>query len=393
MKIFGYTIEKRKAVTLGEAVRQFSGSSSSVTTAENLPAVYRCVSVIAQSVASLPLYLYEVNGEAMYKLTATDNELAGVLNDWPDGRMTRYNFLAALTTSMLLRGNGYAWIDRRGDVPQLVFLHPDRVKPVEFTDEFGNPRLQYSVKGFDRYLEADELIHVLNGGQSGLVGVSTLTYAAHTLGIAIGAEQQAKRFFEGAGQPSGILTVNGRMDEETRRKNYNIWEQRLADKPGGVMILEGPTMNYQPISVSPADAQLLESREFSVIDICRFFGVSPVKCFDLTKSSYSTVEATQLSFLTDTLQPILVNIEQELKRKLFIGSGRNRYAVKFGTEELLRADKSSQASYFAQLVQLGILTPNEARIQMDLQPMAGGNKLYMQGAMMPVERINNTTTE
>ena len=97
----------------------------------------------------------------------------------------------------------------------------------------------------------------------------------------------------------------------------------------------------------------------------------------------------QLEFLTDSLQPLLTNIELELHRKLFYGADFNRYMVKFNTSELLRADKSSQASYYAQLVQLGLLTPNEARIEMNLPPMRGGHVLYMQGAMMPVENLNN----
>ena len=100
----------------------------------------------------------------------------------------------------------------------------------------------------------------------------------------------------------------------------------------------------------------------------------------------------QLEFLTDSLQPLLTNIELELHRKLFYGAEFVRYMVKFNTSELLRADKSSQAAYYSQLVQLGLLTPNEARIELNLPPMKGGNTLYMQGAMMPVNELNNTNS-
>ena len=189
--------------------------------------------------------------------------------------------------------------------------------------------------------------------------------------------------------PSGILSIASRMTAEQKEANYKAWKDRMTNNPGGVMILEGTTQSYTPINISAADRQLLEVRSFSVQDICRFFGCSPVKAFDLTHSSYSTVEALQLEFLTDTLQPMLTNIEMELHRKLFYGADAAKYAIKFNTGELLRADKSSQAQYFSQLVQLGLMTPNEARIELNLPPMKGGNALYMQGAMMPVEQIIN----
>lgn len=364
----------------------------------SLSTVYRCVAVISESVAMLPIVLYEVSGEAMRKLTALDHPLVSVLNSAPDSRMTRYTFLQAIVRSMLLRGNGFAYIERKRGAVSLIFLHPDDVEMIKKKGDNGQPYLVYKVKGFERLLDASEVLHFINLSDNGLVGESVLEHARRSLNIAGNAEGQAENYYNGDGMPSGILSIASRMTAEQKEANYKAWKDRMTNNPGGVMILEGTTQSYTPINISAADRQLLEVRSFSVQDICRFFGCSPVKAFDLTHSSYSTVEALQLEFLTDTLQPMLTNIEMELHRKLFYGADAAKYAIKFNTGELLRADKSSQAQYFSQLVQLGLMTPNEARIELNLPPMKGGNALYMQGAMMPVEQIinnnkNNATNE
>lgn len=355
----------------------------------SLSTVYRCVAVISESVAMLPIVLYEVSGEAMRKLTALDHPLVSVLNSAPDSRMTRYTFLQAIVRSMLLRGNGFAYIERKRGAVSLIFLHPDIVEMIKKKGDNGQPYLVYKVKGFDRLLDASEVLHFVNLSDNGLVGESVLEHARRSLNIAGNAEGQAENYYNGDGMPSGILSIASRMTPEQKEANYKAWRDRMTNNPGGVMILEGTTQSYTPINISAADRQLLEVRSFSVQDICRFFGCSPVKAFDLTHSSYSTVEALQLEFLTDTLQPMLTNIEMELHRKLFYGADAAKYAIKFNTGELLRADKSSQAQYFSQLVQLGLMTPNEARIELNLPPMKGGNALYMQGAMMPIEQIIN----
>ena len=137
-------------------------------------------------------------------------------------------------------------------------------------------------------------------------------------------------------------------------------------------------MDYVPISVKPQEAQLLESRKLNVVDLCRFFGVSPTKVFDLSKSSYSTIEAEALAFLSDTLQPFLAKIECELQAKLLSEEQRKEYDVKFDTTQLLRTDKNSLASYFSTLFNIGVLSQHEIRSMIDLEPIAKGDKHYIQ---------------
>ena len=150
-------------------------------------------------------------------------------------------------------------------------------------------------------------------------------------------------------------------------------------------------MDFKPITVNPTDAQLLETRQFNVIDICRFFGVSPVKAFDLSKSSYSTVEATNLSFLTDTLSPLLEKIELEFERKLFKPSEKESIDVRFDTSRLLRADKQSLANYYSTLFNIGVVSCNEIRKKIDLPYIEGGDSHFVQVNLMEVNKAAQNT--
>ena len=142
-------------------------------------------------------------------------------------------------------------------------------------------------------------------------------------------------------------------------------------------VLEG-NMDFEPITISPSDSQLLETRQFNVVDICRFFGVSPVKAFDLSNSSYSTIEATELAFLTDTLSPLLEKIEEDFERKLYKPSEKDSIDVRFNTSVLLRADKQSLANYYNTLFNNGVMSINEIRRELDLEATDGGDAHFVQ---------------
>lgn len=369
------------------------GGSSLDSQPMKLSAVYRCVDVISDGIASLPLRLYKWENGVRKRVWQGD-ALGYTLNNCPDARMTRYLFIKMLVTSKLLDGNGYALIDRSGNTPKFVFMPSGKITPVYKKDSNGQDYLVYNVQGFDRHLQADELLHIKNFSYDGLMGVSTLTHARNALMIASGGDVQSVKYYDGNGQPSGVVSVEtgGRLKKEARDEFYKQWDSRLKNNPGGIIMLEG-NAKYQPISINPADAQLLESRQFSVVEICRFFGVSPVKCFDLSKSSYSTVEATQIDFLNDTLRPIMEAIEQEINVKLFLGDMRGRFEVKFDTASLLRADKNAQANYYRTLIFAGALTPNEVRAEIDRDPIAGGDKAYVQNNMVGLDSINNKNDE
>ena len=344
-----------------------------------LSTVYRCVDVISDSVAQLPLEPYKVD-EKGYKRKYVEHPTYYLLNKEPNSNMSRFTFMKTLITSVLLNGNGYALIERdnKGNATKLKLI-PSELVTISRVDPLKE-KIMYNVVGINQLIEPVNMIHILNFSYDGITGISTLQHARNTLGLASDSEAHAEGFFKGGANLAGIIKVQSSLTPKQKLDIKESWQATFSPvtgTPNGVAVLEG-NMDFQPITVNPADAQLLETRQFNVIDICRFFGVSPVKAFDLSKSSYSTVEATQLAFLTDTLNPLLEKIELEFERKLYKPSERSSIDVRFDTSVLLRADKSSQASYYNTLFQIGVITPNEIRKALDLEPLDNGDKSFVQ---------------
>lgn len=395
MKIFGYELRKASKKELHQVRAWTAGRSvlDSRSVPMLLSTVYRCVDLISDSIAVLPLKTYRIDGDG-FKEEAKEHPAYYVLDMEPNEDMTRFVFFKTLMTSVLLTGNGYAYIERDGlELEQLVYIPSGAVQIVWITDRQGVLRKRYKVTGFAELVEPRDMIHVLNFSYDGINGISTLEHARQTLSIATSAEESAKGFYDSGGQLSGVLTVEGaRLSKEQKEQIYKTWRERtdpVMGTPNGIAVLEG-NMKYQPISISPSDSQLLESRQFNVVDICRFFSVSPVKAFDLSKSSYSTVEATQLQYLTDTALAVITKIEQEINRKIFLPSERGKVVAEFDTSAILRTDKSAQATYWKELFNIGAATPNEVRRESNLGRMENGDKAFVQ---VNVQTLDNAAKQ
>lgn len=385
MKLFGIDIEFRKASKkeLSRIPAWQYGSGNAILQSRSKPmllsTVYRCVDLISSSVAVLPLKTYEIDAEGFRK-EAKQHACYNLLDLEPNEYMTRYVFFKTLMASVLLQGNGYAYIERDSklNVVQLVYI-PETAVTIEWIiDKNGISRLRYRVTGFKNLVEPRDMIHVKNFSYDGIIGVSTLTHARQTLNIATECEEYASGFFKSGGAVSGILTVEGTgaRSKEQKDKIYEQWQERMQAYRGGIAVLEG-NMKYQPISIPPADSQMLETRQFNVVDICRFFSVSPVKAFDLSKSSYSTVEATQLQYLTDTVLDVITKIEQEVNRKVFLPSERGKIEAAFDTSVILRADKNAQANYLKTMYNVSAITPNEIRREAGYGRLEGGDNAFV----------------
>lgn len=393
MNIFGLEInlrrkQEKEPVESFINVRRFG--STGKKSAMALAAVYRCVNVISESVAQLPLETYRRDADG-YKTLYFSHPAFELLREFPSPDMTRFVFLKTLVSSVLLQGNGYAYIDRdeKGNALSLQYI-PSGLVNIVYINVEGVLRMRYQVTGFEHLVEPIDMIHVLNFSYDGITGVSTLTHARNTLNISNSAEDFAKGFFNGGGNVHGILSFDTKLRDGQKDEIKQAWAEMIAN--GGIGVLEANS-HYQSISINPSDAQMLETREFNVIDICRFFGVSPVKAFDLSKSSYSTVEATQLAFLTDTLAPMLENIELEFKKKVFRPSERPYIEVKFNTSSLLRADKAAQATWIKTQIEGGLLTINEARKELDLPKVKNGDQPLVNNAMVTLEYAVNKKNE
>ena len=394
MSLFSW-FKKEKPVEersmFGDYLLYNSASTYANNKAMLLSAVYRCTEVISDSVAQLPLEPYRIDSDGC-KIKFTSHPTYNLLNREPNKNMSKFTFLKTMVVSMLLTGNAYALIDRdeKGNAKALYYIPTELVtilKPQNITDT-----ISYSITGMKSVVEDCNMIHILNFTSDGYEGVSTLTYARKTLGLAMDAEANAEGFFKGGANVAGILKSNAPLTTKQKESLKSSWNSAFngnTGTPNGVAVLDAD-VDFQAVTVNPSDAQLLETRQFNVIDICRFFGVSPVKAFDLTKSSYNTIEQMQLAFLTDTLQPLLEKFEGEFQRKLYKPSEKDNVVVRFSTAPLLRADKQSQANYYNTLFQMGVMTINEIRQELDLPHLENGNTSFVQ---VNVQTLKTATSD
>lgn len=351
----------------GMALNYNGYSTYKTAQAMTLAAVHRCVTVIMNSVASLPvkLYVYDDKG---YK-QELQNDLSYLLSKRPNSKMNSYTFYGLLVKDILLSGNAYALIVREGGkVKALQYVPAGLVSPIDKIDH-----VEYQVTGVKGFVRQQDIIHLMNYTENGVWGISVLAHARRTLGIADAGDKAAENFYKSGGCTSGFLKFEGPSSGKQREEILSAWNQATGgpnNGPNGIPVLPA-NVNYTQLSVDPADAQLLESRKFEVVDICRFFGVSPSKVFDMEHASYNNSEMAELAFLNDTLRPLLTKIEMELETKLFPED--TKFDIKFDVAELLRTDKKSQAEYFTKLFNLGVLSPNDIRKELDMEEVEGGD--------------------
>lgn len=324
--------------------------------AMNLSAVYRATELISNSIATLPIKI--LISDESGKNEADKHSLNYVFSDRnTDNLISKFTLFKLLVQSVLLRGNGFALIGRNGDrVKTLRYLEPNDV--IINYDKVRNT-LYYDVPLIKKKVEPKDMLHFVMFSYDGVKGLSVLQNAARSLSIAHSSENAAKGFFDNGMMINGILKVQGPVNQKQREEIRSAWNETYTANGSGIAILQG-NMDYQTIQLSAKESQMLESRQFSVTDIARFFGISPVLLGDLTKTSYSTLEAVQNDFLVHTLQPYITMIENELNRKLLKPSEDN-LSITLETNEILRTDKAAQASYYSALISTGVMTINEVR--------------------------------
>ena len=383
-KLFGK--EKRDAGTICNVISAY-GSTYSDKKAMTLPTVYRCVECISDAVAQLPIEILKVTGKG-YKKLATSHPAYWLLNKEPSKYMSRFMLMKSMVVAMHLKGNAYVRVvrDYDGNAIWLEFLHPDNVTIVD--NEWGHI-IAYAHPRYG-WIEPSDMIHVPNHSNDGEHGVSTLRHAFSTLKLSYEGDEHARKFFESGASLSGVVTVNHVLTQSQKDDFLRKWNAKMAGGGNSVALLEAD-MDYKPISVNPADAQLLETRKYSSVDICRFFGVSPQKVYDMSAASYASVEISQLAFLTDTLQPLLYKIELEFERKLFLPKDKFKYVVSFDTSVILRTDKGALAEYYTKMYNLGVLTTNDIRKQLDLEPVDKGDQVFIQSNLVPIDKPLNAT--
>ena len=342
------------------------------STAMNLSAVYRATELISDSIAVLPIKIQRIGEQE--KNEVENHPLKLIFSDKNNSNLlSKYTMMKLLVQSVILRGNGFALIKRAedGTVTELQFLEPNEVQ-INY-NKIKN-ELYYTVPKLTKtkHIEPINMIHLLKNTYDGVNGLSVLSYAARALKIANATEESANSFFGNGCNLSGVLTVQGQLQQKQKDDIRTSWAQAYSNGSHGLAVLQG-NMTYQPIQISSKDSQMLESRLFNVQDIARFFGISPVLLGDLSHASLNSIEALQQEFLVHTLQPYVTMIENEFNRKLLKPSERKLNII-LETNEILRTDKQAQANYYSTMLSNGIMSINEVRKELGYNPIEDGDQ-------------------
>lgn len=354
-------------------------------TVMQVDAVWSCVRLISETIATLPLSMHERTSSG--KRVASQHPLHFVIHDQPNADSTASVFWEALVAAMLLRGNGRAEKLYVGDrLVGLAFLDPNKL--VITRNGNGKKLYQYPrADGTLRQIEASRIWTIPGFTLDGENGVSVIAYGAKVFGAAMAAERTAARTFRNGMLPTVYYKVSAFLKPE-QRKMFKEEIQGSVER-GESPVLEGGT-DVGTVGINPVDAQLLESRSFSVEAICRWFRVPPWMVGHTEKStSWGTgIEQQMIGFLTFTLGPWLRRIEQSINKDLLTPADRVRYYAKFAVEGLLRADSAGRAAFYAAMVNNGILTRDEVRELEDREPMGGNaSVLTVQSAMTTLDSL------
>jgi len=369
-----------------------AGQTVNQETVMSLSAAWACTRLIAESVGTLPLHLYERTSNGRRR--AVNHPLYGILNRSPNADSTPATYWESMTASILLRGNGFGEKLRMGNrVVGMRFLVPARLSAQRMAN--GEYRLHYTEEdGRQRPVREADLIHIPGFSLDGKWGLSAIQYGAGVFGSALAANNAANSTFEKGLAPTVAFTMDKVLKAEQReefRDNLKLISGAL--NAGESPLLEGG-MNAKTIGINPRDAQLLESRSFSVEEVCRWFRVDPSMVGHGNKdSNWGTgLEQKLIAFLTFTLRPWLTRMEQAINKQLLSPQDQQRYYAEFSIEGLLRADSAARAAFYSVMVNNGIMTRDEVR-QLENLPLMGGNAevLTVQTAMAPLDSVGQAS--
>jgi HK97 family phage portal protein len=353
--------------------RTASGMRVSPDTALQLSTVFACVRIIAQSFACLPFYLY-ANLEDGGTKPVTNHPVYKLIAKRPNPYQNAFEWREMMAGHLSLRGNAYNQIvsDGKGVITQLIPLHPDRVKVVmlpsgdylyRYTDMFGK----------ERDFQRGEIWHLRGLSMDGIVGMSPIALARESMGGALAAQNFSARFFANDATPTGgWLEYPGTFKDADVRKAFreSVQEAQAGINRGKIAVFEYG-MKYHQLSVTPDDAQFLETRKFQVNDIARWFGVPPHKIGDLSAATNNNIEQQALEFVQDCLGPMAERWEASIEAELLFDDEADALEAAFQFRQLLRGDSEARSSYYNMGITGGWLTRNEARRFENLNPLPG----------------------
>ncbi|WFF71847.1 phage portal protein [Proteiniclasticum sp. QWL-01] len=366
-----------------------SGKVVNERTAMQTSAVYACVRILAESVAGLPLHVYErtANGS---KSTKPSHPLYRLLHDEPNREMTSFVFRETLMSHLLLWGNAYAQIIRDGrGFPFAIYpLLPDRMA----VDRNESGELVYtyqSDKGHIK-LRRENVLHIPGLGFDGLIGYSPIAMAKNAVGLALATEDYGAAFFANGANPGGVLEHPGVIKPEQADRLRESWQSQFGGANAHKVAVLEEGLKFHQMSIPPEQAQFLETRKFQTNEIARIFRVPPHMVGDLEKSSFSNIEQQSLEFVKYTLDPWVVRWEQSLQQALILPSEKATIFIKFNLDGLLRGDYQSRMQGYSTGIQNGFMSVNDVRGLEDMNLLTaeeGGDLHFVNGNMVKLADV------
>lgn len=372
-----------------------SGQMVTVDTAIQLDTVWACIRLLSETIASLPLKLYQRETENTSNV-ARSHPLFSILYDKPNADMTGVEFWGCMVACLLAWGNAFAQVVRRGDgtIIALNPLRPDRMT-VRRDPNTGALIYTYAWQQQILTLSETEIFHIKGISFDGLMGLSPITVGRQSLGTAMAAEETAGKTFRNGLQTQNYIKAPAYLTDEQRKlAKASLQDYAGAINAGKTPLLEGG-WSVESIGLNPEAAQLLQSRTFNVQTICRWFGVQPVMIGSMEKSTAwgTGLEQMNLWFLQYALMPWLVRIEQAISRCLLSPVDRLSYFAKHNVDALLRADTAARTAFYIAGRQNGWFTANEVREKEEMAPMDGGDMLTVQAQMIPLSDVGKSAVQ
>lgn len=342
-----------------------------------LSSVFAAVELISNSIAQLPIHIRDNNGDII-----PDHYLMNVFNG---NIQSKFIMIKQLVHDMLIHGNGIAYIkrDNTGDPIGLIYC-PNGSYSINYNDTTGD--LFYLIgKISNKKIKPTDVIHILKNSNDGINGKGLKFFAQRTIENANNAEDVANGYFESGCSQTGILKSQKHLTKKQRSEIQEAWHTAHNGSSSNNIPVLPVDLDYIPLSSNASEAQLLESRLYSVQEIARYFNINPVLLGDLSHSSYSTIEAAQAEYLIHTLTPYIELIQDELNRKLCYGKD---FHIDLDEDHILIADKNATSNYLQKLTAAGIISINEARHYLGLQPIENGDS-----HIIPYTNIQQNTVE
>ena len=363
-------------------------SVNSPDLAMKIAAVFRCVDILSSGVASLPFEYKRYNQAEGYFVDYYQSNLYYLLTVQANPRMTAYEFMRNIIIEKVMRGNAYVFPRMAGgDLDELILCSPHSVS---FDKYLNSYTITDYINGVFGTYKANRIIHIRNFSlDGGYTGVSTIEWAANVLGISATADKETLSVFATGGRLKGLVSNDnslakgfGELQDGQLKTEASLIEEAI--KSGNDIISVPGDAKFSTMSISQKDMELLESKKFGVLEICRFFGVHPDKVFAGQSANYKASEMSQVSFLTDTLAPTLRQIEMEFYAKLVDREFYQYYKFEFDKSSIYTTDLATEGVYMTTTLSNGVMTVNDWRRKKDLKPVEGGDQVFISCNVAPI---------